>query len=201
MKKVIPANAKPRDPKDFVPVVTTLLKGMIAERRTTYARASELIAANYAKGEPRRGRPKLRLTLDELVMHEGARIGRRQAHRELKVLVRLLHRVSTGAQQNDNFDIETSPTLNALKLALSPFVHGKGKQVKYEKPLALLFLTAFPAMFLSVPLPDTSSTPIPAPVRPLTGACQAKLALYNKVTSAGILTGPEIAALRDVFWN
>lgn len=200
MKKTTSAYAKLGAPVHAVHVVISLLKGMIAERRATYASASALIAANYAKGEPRYGRPKLRLTLDELALHEEARSERRRTHRELKVLVRLLHRVETGAQQNDNFDPETSPTLTALQLALSPFVHSTGKHVEYEKRVALLFLTAFPALILPVPAPGPA-TPTPAAPLPQTGAGQAKLALYNKVTSAGILTGPEIAALRDVFWK
>lgn len=189
------APVRPKQSQDCVSSITTLLKEMIAERLRTYAEAADLIARNYAKGERRPGRPKLRLTLEGLVEHEAARGVRRQTQRELKVLVPLLRRVVTGTQQKDTFDPVTSSTVAALNQVLSPLACGSGKSVEFEKPLASLFLTAFPTMLAR---PPSIEPKLPEPRK---GTGQAKLELFNKIASAELLSTSEISALRGVFWE
>lgn len=195
MSRRTSSSAQPQRAKDAVSALTTLLKEMISERHRTHALAVSLIARNFAKGEQRARRPKLRLSLEDLVQHEAAKQVRRQTQRELKVLVPLLRRVVTGVQHKDNFDPETSATLRALNCTLSPLAQGSGNHVEFEKPLASLFMTAFPSM-LAQPL-----APEPKPSEPRKGRGQAKLELFNKITSADLLSTSEIAALRAVFWD
>lgn len=189
------AVVRPQHVQDRISAITTLLKEMIVERHRAYASAAELIKHNYSKGLPRSGRPKLMLTVEELVEHEAAKRIRRQTQRELKVLVPLLRRVVTGTQQKDTFDPVTSPTVSALNLVLSPLVYGSGKNVEFEKPLASLFWARFPTMFAKVQAHE------PRLAEPRKGVGQAKLELFNKITSAELLSTSEIAVLRGVFWE
>lgn len=186
---------------NMVVVFLAYLGKLVTERHQVYADATALIEANFKKGERRNyGRPKLRLSVEDLSAHMSAIERRSQAQRELLVLVPVRRRVLAGLSQKGCIDIKKNPVLEKNWHRLTSLASERvGGRREIERSLALQLLNLFPEIFGIQP----SSFPVrPSPTRLLTPlASDAKQALYDKLLASGLLDVTELDVLKETFWN
>lgn len=181
-------------------VLIKQISDLINTQSSILRREQALVASNLAAGQPRRGKNKLKLSVEDLARHELARETAAQAQHKLLLLVPILRKLKIAKQHGTLHSEKTNETLPGKSsssgvfpvVGAKLFYHAASSDVRYPHLARLCaeLLAAFPEL-----LPDDKAVPeVKRKIARITVKGNVELvksALYEKIKKAPLGLTPQ----------